>query len=667
MFNNSKNANIRVRSIKTRLIVATCFILAITIGILSFFNLRGSERALSENIEEIMLGNAETAAEGVAKEVAALKAVVEFIAVDDKIRGANQNVVIPRMAEIKKTQPKIDSLFFVGPDGKYFDSNGATGSVEARDFFKEAAQKQATVISGDPVVSKETGKLVVVVVVPVKENSQLKGFIGASVNIEAIKEYILGRKIGKDGYAYLIGKSGLVFIHPSEEVAMKRNFVTEDVGQLREMAKVSLAGKKGAMEYQFDGITKFAGYTPVPGAPWAVSTTMSKAEAMADIGSMRNQSILIGVVALLLAAVFIYLIAARTTNPIIRLAEAANQMAEGDLTQTVAVSSNDEIGQLGTAFNAMGSNLKNLIAQVQKNAEQVAASSEELTASSQQSVQVANHVAESISEVAAGANEQVTAATETSAVVEQMSAGIQQVAANANQVAAQSAQAAGKAQDGGQAIEKAVSQMKQIEQTVNTSAQVVAKLGERSKEIGQIVDAISGIAGQTNLLALNAAIEAARAGEQGRGFAVVAEEVRKLAEQSQEAAKQIATLIGEIQGDTDKAVMAMNDGTREVKTGADVVNAAGAAFQEITELSVQVSGQVKEISAGIQQMATGSQQIVGSVRKIDDLGKSSAEQAQSVSAATEEQLASMEEIASSSQSLAQLAQDLQAAVARFRV
>jgi len=196
---------------------------------------------------------------------------------------------------------------------------------------------------------------------------------------------------------------------------------------------------------------------------------------------------------------------------------------------------------------------------------------------------------------------------------------------------------------------------------------VVAKLGERAKEIGQIVDTIAGIAGQTNLLALNAAIEAARAGEQGRGFAVVAEEVRKLAEQSQEAAGKIAELIGEIQGDTDKAVVAMNDGTREVKTGAEVVNAAGAAFREIVTLVSQVSVSVKEISAAVQEMAGGSQQIVGAVKKIDTLSKSSAAEAQSVSAAAEEQLASMEEIASSSQALAQLAQDLQAAVAKFRI
>lgn len=377
------------------------------------------------------------------------------------------------------------------------------------------------------------------------------------------------------------------------------------------------------------------------------------------------------VVAALCAAVIgiaIGFFAARSiARPVNQLAAVAEKVAGGDLTGQVTVDRQDEIGQLSASFNTMIAHLKNLIKQINANAEQVAASSEELTASSEQSAQAANQIATSITDVATGATEQMGAANETSAVVEQMSAGIQQMASSANQVAAQSLTAADKARDGGKAVEKAVTQMNHIEATVNASAQVVTKLGERSKEIGQIVDTISGIAGQTNLLALNAAIEAARAGEQGRGFAVVAEEVRKLAEQSQDAAKKIAELINEIQGDTDKAVVAMNDGTREVKTGTEVVNEAGFAFREIVEVVSQVSGQVKEISAATQQMASGSQQIVHSVQNIDHLSKKSAGEAQSVSAATEEQLASMEEIATSSQALAKLAQDLQAAVAIFRI
>ena len=388
-----------------------------------------------------------------------------------------------------------------------------------------------------------------------------------------------------------------------------------------------------------------------------------------DGATATRTAVILSMILSVILGILIGVFAARSiVKPVKMIVAYVEAVANGDLSDRKHnINSQDEIGQLADSVVKMTHNLRSLIRQINANAEQLAASSEELTASAEQSAQASNQVAISMTEVSSGANAQLAAATDTSAIVEQMSAGIEQIAANANLVAGQSEQAAGKAINGGAAVDKAVSQMTLIENTVNTSAQVVAVLGERSKEIGQIVDTISGIAGQTNLLALNAAIEAARAGEQGRGFAVVAEEVRKLAEQSEEAAKKIASLIGEIQVDTDKAVEAMNNGTREVKTGADVVNAAGVSFREIADLVTEVSEQVKQMSGAIQQMATGSQQIVDSVKQIGDLSKNSAGEAQSVSAATEEQLASMEEISSSSRALATLAQELQTAVTKFRV
>lgn len=387
-------------------------------------------------------------------------------------------------------------------------------------------------------------------------------------------------------------------------------------------------------------------------------------EVFASISKILTILILVAIV---VTAVSLIAITRNIGNGISALLGVSQKVAVGDLKEMVRVDSTDEIGQLGKATNQMIDNLKGLLNQIQKTSGQVAASSEELTASADQSAEVTQNIARSITDVSEASTNQVSAVNTASAAVQQMSAGIEETAATVASAAEQAQQALDAAQDGNQSIERAVAQMNNIETTVNSSAQVVTKLGERSKEIGQIVDTIAGIAGQTNLLALNAAIEAARAGEMGKGFAVVAEEVRKLAEQSQEAAKQIGELIGEIQGDTDQAVVAMNEGTKEVQTGAQVVKEAGDAFVKILEMVDAVHKQSKDIATTMEEVANGTQQIVGSVQEIDQSSKSVAAESQSVSAATEEQSASMEEIAAASRNLANLAQELQGATNKFKL
>ncbi|HWR42393.1 HAMP domain-containing methyl-accepting chemotaxis protein [Sporomusa sp.] len=381
----------------------------------------------------------------------------------------------------------------------------------------------------------------------------------------------------------------------------------------------------------------------------------------------RTISMIVGAAALILGGILSIVLTLMVKKPVVQLASVTEKYAQGDLRAVADITSSDELGDLANSLRTMRENLTAIVTNIARSSEQVAAASEELTASAQESAHAATQVACVITDIAQGTENQVRATNETTLAVEQMAAGIKQIAVSAVGVAGMADKAAEAASGGGKSVATAVAQMDNIEKTVNESAGVVTKLGERSKEIGQIVDTISGLAGQTNLLALNAAIEAARAGEQGRGFAVVAEEVRKLAEQSQTAAKQIADLISEIQGDTDKAVYSMSEGTREVRAGTQIVNATGESFKEIIGLITEVSSQVREISAAIQQMAAGSTQIVSSVKDIEGICKETAGQTQTVSAATQEQSASMQEIAASSHSLAKLAEELQGAISRFKL
>ncbi|KYZ76041.1 chemotaxis protein [Anaerosporomusa subterranea] len=377
---------------------------------------------------------------------------------------------------------------------------------------------------------------------------------------------------------------------------------------------------------------------------------------------------ILDVVIFLVGCALAIFLSRRISRPLNEVAKAAQTIADGDLrARAIAYNANDEISDMLKAFTQMTDNLRHLVGQVAKSVEQVSAASEELTASADQSAQASNQVAETISQIASGAASQLSGAEQSVSVVREMASAINHVAANANNVSMKSGETARAADAGNDAVRQATNQMQSISKCVAESAQVVQSLGASSQQIGEIVDVISGIAGQTNLLALNAAIEAARAGEQGRGFAVVADEVRKLAEQSHEAAQKITVIVRDIQNETCSAVTTMEQGTNEVARGTEVIASTGTQFSQIATMVQSLNNQIQEISAAAEELSASSDNVLHAADSSRTGSAEIAGNAQTISAAAEEQSASMQEIASSSQSLAHMATELNEIISKFRV
>lgn len=364
---------------------------------------------------------------------------------------------------------------------------------------------------------------------------------------------------------------------------------------------------------------------------------------------------------------FSYFIIREITQSLHAMIAECELMQAGDFRESGArVMRGDELGQMADAMHGMRESLGRLMATVSNSAEQLAASSEELTASAGQAAEASTQVAQSASEVVNNVESQQQAVAKSDAAVQNATRSVDQIKIESDKVAANAITAAEHAARGSIAIDESVSEMQSVADTVKASAIVVDRLGERSKEIGAIVDTISTIAEQTSLLALNAAIEAARAGEHGRGFTVVAEEVGKLASESQDSAKKIAELIAAIQDDTASAVDSMKDGREAVVKGSRSVESLRTMFEDINSVVGDVSAQIQNVTAAIDVMASDTASIAQEMDSINESSEQVASEMQSVSAATEEQSASAEEIASASDALAKLAQDQQEALAHFK-
>jgi len=342
-----------------------------------------------------------------------------------------------------------------------------------------------------------------------------------------------------------------------------------------------------------------------------------------------------------------------------------SKVGKGDLTAAVEASSRDELGAMARDFEAMLASIRTMVGTVAQSARELDNASKEMARSAEEAGGAVGEIASAVGEVAEGAERQVRTVDEAKSATAEMVATASSGAENAVDTAAAAREARELSERGVSAVESASEAMRAVRDTSSLVTEAIRDLGEKSTRIGGIVETITRIAEQTNLLALNAAIEAARAGEHGRGFAVVADEVRKLAEESQEAAASIAQLIEEIQAETRRTVTIVEEGAQRTEDGVATVDNARTSFLAIGSRVEDVSARVELIAAAIQQLAASSERLRTGIDEVASVAEQSSAVAEQVSASTEETSASAQEIAGAAQQLSQTAGELDTLVNRF--
>nr|WP_049665904.1 methyl-accepting chemotaxis protein [Bacillus sp. FJAT-27231] len=532
--------------------------------------------------------------------------------------------------------------------------------ARTRDWYKLAMESTGEAVWSEPYVDATSGEYVVTVSQLVTMQDEKIGVIGADISLAVMTRQMDSMHIGYNGVPIIISKEGLGIVHPTEK--------GKDLTKYKYIQSILQKNQdKGTVEYEKDKKERLLVYDTVNGVGWKIGAAYDRDSLLNLSQSIGKYLAVTGVALLLIMIAAILYILNQVVKPIHDLGKSAQEVAKGDLSVQVPVTSKDEVGELAKTFNEMVGSMREIISVVNQSADNVTDAAESLSAVSEETNASSEQIAAAINEIAKGAAKSSEESSEATERSHHLGSQINQIASQAKEMNEAARQTDSVQKAGLKQVESLGSSNAETKQYIDEMEGVIHALESKIKSIEIIMQTITDISSQTNLLALNASIEAARAGEHGKGFAVVAEEVRKLAEQSAQATDQVKATISDIQEGSGQAVEQMVKTRTNFDGQTAAVEATETIFRELSTLVEKMETSVSAINEEITEAATAKDEVLQVMEEIAASAQQSAAASEEISASADEQLRAIQSVATSSERLIELSIELKSAVNRFKL